>query len=180
MRMVSATLAGSPRQGEQLPRAFATLQKNFEGGTIHASVFLPNGARPKTFFFHPSDTPAAARQRHEAADLLADCLDASDYDAKAYLQLVETMLVMGGQAEPAPQDEEPPAKVAIDEVNMSEAIQDNIGPDAVAIIATRLRDVRAEADPTVDQQVRWFGEMMAGLVGGFESAQRTARDYGIE
>jgi len=173
MRMTTITLAGTPKPGEQLPRAFATLQKNFEGGTIHASVFLPNGARPKTFFFQPSDTPAAARQRHEAACLLADCLDGSDHDAKAYLQLVETMLVMGG-AEPEPE----PA--SDDEVDLAEAITDSICPEAAAILATRLQTIIRTDDETINSQCQWFADMLAGLVGGWESAQETAKQYGIE
>ncbi len=175
MRMVSATLAGSPRKDEQLPRAFATLHQNYVGGTVYADVMLPSGARSASAVFQAGNTPGAETQRWDAAVCLAEYLDGKDGDPKACLQVVETLLAMGGPgAEPEPE----PA--SDDEADLAEAITDSISPEAAAILATRLQTIIRTDDETINSQCRWFADMLAGLVGGWESAQETAKQYGIE
>jgi len=183
MRIMSIELAGTPEAGNQLPRAFATLRRNFEGGHIYADVYLPNRARAKTIFFSPDDTPTAERSRHNNACALAMALDGVPDDTKAYLQIVETMLAMGSglsacnaQAGPAA---EPPAEDDDDTERFAQAVQDCISPEAVAVIAAKLQNVERIDDPCVNSQVEWFAEAMAAMVGGIEEAQDTARQYGI-
>ena len=102
MRICRIEVAGTPKPGETLPRAFATLQKNFEGGYIHADVHLPSRARAKAIVFSPDNTPVAGRRRHVAACELATVLEGNDGDAKAYVQIIEMMTAMpSGPAGPA-------------------------------------------------------------------------------
>jgi|GEM_PF-4876487 len=72
------------------------------------------------------------------------------------------------------------AKKATDEVDLAEAIQNNIGPETVSILAAKLSDIERTDDPIINDQLKWFADMLAELVGGWDSAIQTARQYGIE
>jgi len=78
------------------------------------------------------------------------------------------------------ESEESDAREVYDEVDLGEAIQDNYGPDAVAIIAVKLRGGISSGDECVDMQYQHFADMLAELVGGWDSAIHTARQLGIE
>jgi len=72
------------------------------------------------------------------------------------------------------------SKPCNDQVDLAEAIQDNIGPETVSILAAKLKDIERTDDPVINDQLKWFADMLAELVGGWDSAIQTARQYGIE
>jgi len=78
------------------------------------------------------------------------------------------------------ESEDADAKEVFDEVDLGEAIQDNYGPDAVAIIAAKLRGGISSGDEMVDMQYQHFADVLAELVGGWDSAVHTAKQLGIE
>jgi len=161
MRIVSMTLAGTTEHDGTLPRAFATLHQNYEGAYIHADVHLPNGSRSHAVHFHPTDDD----QRHEAAGRLATILDGSDGTANACLQAVEKMM----NVTQAPV-----------ELPLEEAIRNNLYPETVAIIASRLQAEIETDDDAINDQYRWLAELMATLAGGWDEVAQTAEAYGIE
>ena len=171
MKMVSVTLAGSPKEGEQIPRAYAELRGDCVG--VQCSILQPG--TNDVIEFRPGDEPESIKQRQDAARRLAEYLDGKDGDPKACLQVVETLLAMGG---PGPEPEPEPA--SDDGADLAEAITDSICPEAAAILATRLQTIIRTDDETINSQCSWFADMLAGLVGGWESAQETAKQYGIE
>lgn len=50
----------------------------------------------------------------------------------------------------------------------------------MSILAAKFRDIERTDDPVINDQLKWFADMLAELVGGWDSAIQTARQYGIE
>jgi len=71
-------------------------------------------------------------------------------------------------------------RTAFDATDLAQAIQDNLQPDVVAIIAAKLQISIETDDETINEQYRWFADMLAKLVGGWDEALKTAIDYGID
>jgi len=100
MKATSITLTGTPRDGEQLPRAFAELTRGADitcnGHTyvmVEARVMTPDGTEILTFAMDYQ--PGRAEQHVQDAKRLATILDGHDWRYKAVLQLIDIVKHMG-------------------------------------------------------------------------------------
>jgi len=60
------------------------------------------------------------------------------------------------------------------EADLVEAFKDNLEPDVVAIIAAKIQHHEDTGDPHLNAQLDWITEMLVGMVGGRDEAEKTA------
>jgi len=60
------------------------------------------------------------------------------------------------------------------EADLTEAIKDNLEPDVVAILAAKIQYHEDTGDPHLNAQLDWITELLAGMVGGRDEAEKTA------
>ena len=61
---------------------------------------------------------------------------------------------------------------------LTDALRENLSPQAAAAIAAYLQPVRT-ADPQVDRQVCWFAELLTKVVGGQNEMNRLCEEVGL-
>jgi len=62
--------------------------------------------------------------------------------------------------------------------SLTDALRDNLSPEAVAAIASWLQPARTN-DQNVDREVRWFTEQLAQALGGWDQQNRLAEELGL-
>jgi len=167
MRIASIELAGNTKPGSNLPAAFAVLTRPFDQGCVRAEIHQPGG-RTRSISFIPGEQPFEGARWADASRELAEKLDGDVGGAKAILQLIDTMITMGGPApeQPAEQD---------DRKMVAEAMQNMLSPEAVAAISYILR-CTVTGEQTVNRQIRWIEQTLAEMVGGTNEVDRIAEE----
>ena len=61
---------------------------------------------------------------------------------------------------------------------LTDAVRDNLSPQAIATIVAFLQPVRTD-DQDVDEEVRWFAEQLVEALGGYEAQNRLAEEVGL-
>lgn len=65
-----------------------------------------------------------------------------------------------------------------DEQDLFDAIQEQLSPEAVAVIGSAIQDAKTN-NPEVDRQVRWFADRLTAMLGGVAQQNRLMRELGL-